>query len=149
MKCHRIDGEGGVVGPELSAIGSKASKENLLESILYPDKAIAHQYVTWNIETQDGKVIQGVIGQEQPDFILLRDATTKEYKIPTKEIASKTKLEKSIMPDNLLNFLSEDDLLDLVEYLYSLKSTGAPTAWLERRSIQPPSRVLLLARALE
>lgn len=128
MKCHTVNREGGNVGPDLSAIGSKESREKLLESILYPDRAINHHYVTWVIEDQDGKIYQGVIGEEQPGFLTLRDANVKEYKILTKDIANKKKIEKSIMPDNLLLYMSEEELIDLVEYLYSLKSTPVPAA---------------------
>src|SRR5262249_12130018 len=74
LKCHIVGGVGGKVGPELSVIGSKASRENLLESILYPSRAIAHQYATFIVETKDGKTITGVIGEETPTHIVLRDA---------------------------------------------------------------------------
>src|SRR5262249_53554841 len=47
LKCHTIQGTGGNVGPDLSTIGTKASRENLFESILFPSKAIADQYLTW------------------------------------------------------------------------------------------------------
>lgn len=136
LKCHTVRGVGGNTGPELSAIGSKASRENLLESILHPSRAIADQYVTWVVETKDGRTLTGILAEEQPDYILLRDAAIKEYKIPVKMIENKAKAPQSIMPDNLLLYLSEDELLDLVEYLYSLKSTPGSTAFLpaERRA---------------
>ncbi len=51
LKCHTIRGVGGQVGPDLSVIGKKGSRENLFESILLPSKAIADQYLTWVIET--------------------------------------------------------------------------------------------------
>ena len=50
LKCHTVRGIGGQVGPDLSMIGKKASRENLFESILLPSKAIADQYVQWQIE---------------------------------------------------------------------------------------------------
>ncbi len=122
LKCHTINKIGGNVGPELSVIGSKASRENLLESILYPDRAIADQFIQWVVETKGGLVINGVIGEETPDYILLRDVNAKEHKIAKKDVQSRTRSPKSIMPDNLLLYLSEQELLDVVEYLYSLKS---------------------------
>jgi len=144
MKCHRVGGEGGNVGPDLSAIGSKESREKLLESILYPDRAINHQYATWVVENQAGQVFQGIIAEEQPDFILLRDAAIKEYKIATKDILSKRQIEKSIMPDNLLLYVNEEQLLDLVEYLYSLKSIAVPTA--RRESLESHDTPTLTAQ---
>src|SRR5581483_7406902 len=125
MKCHTIAGQGGQVGPDLTSIGSKASRENLLESILYPSRAIADQFVQWVVATDGGLVVNGLIIEETPQYILMRDANVKDYKIGSKNIEKKAKLPTSIMPDNLINFLPEDDLLDLVEYLYSLKGAGA------------------------
>ena len=122
MKCHVVNNEGGKVGPELSVIGSKASRENLLESILYPSRAISDQYVTWLVETKGGLNITGVIAEETPQYLVLRDVNVKEYKIDVKDIETKTKSPVSLMPDNLILHLPEDDLLDIVEYLYSLRS---------------------------
>ncbi len=57
LKCHIINGVGGQIGPELSVIGKKASKQDLLESILNPSKAVADQYVNWQIETKKGVLL--------------------------------------------------------------------------------------------
>ncbi|HMF14266.1 MAG TPA: HEAT repeat domain-containing protein, partial [Gemmataceae bacterium] len=121
MKCHTIQGVGGQIGPDLSQIGKKASRENLFESILYPSKAIADQYVTWNIVTKDGKSVSGLLIEETPEHLLIRDANGKDTKIEKKEIEAREKDSKSIMPDNLLAFMTEDELLDMVEYLLTLK----------------------------
>jgi putative heme-binding domain-containing protein len=135
LKCHTINKVGGAVGPELSVIGSKASRENLLESILYPSRAIADQYLQWVVETKDGQVIHGILIEETPEHLLLRDVNAKDFKVARKNLETKSKSPMSIMPDNLLLFLSEEELLDLVEYLYSLKSPPlAPTA--RRREIR-------------
>lgn len=131
LKCHTINKVGGQVGPDLSVIGSKASKENLLESILYPSRAVADQFVQWIVETNGGQVINGLIVEETPAYLVLRDVNAKDHKVSKKDVASKTKSASSLMPDNLLAFMSEDDLLDLVEYLFSLKSP--PLAPVSRR----------------
>jgi putative membrane-bound dehydrogenase-like protein len=122
LKCHTINKVGGAVGPELSVIGSKASRENLLDSILYPSKAIADQYVQWVVETKGGQVINALLIEEAPDYLFFRDAAAKDHKVARKDIETKAKSSKSLMPDNLLLYLTEQELLDVVEYLYSLKS---------------------------
>jgi putative heme-binding domain-containing protein len=132
LKCHIVKGAGGKVGPELSVIGSKASRENLLESIIYPSRAIAHQYESWAIETKQGLSIVGVIAEETPQHLILRDANVKEYKVAKKDIETRAKVPTSIMPDNILVNLPEDDLLDIVDYLYSLKSPALTPAALIR-----------------
>ncbi len=121
LKCHTVQGVGGQIGPDLSAIGEKASRENLLESILYPSKAIADQFVTWIIETKQGLTLTGLIIEETPQYVLLRDANGKDTKIDRKDIDDRKKSPKSLMPEDLIGFLTEEDLLDLVEYLFSLK----------------------------
>jgi putative heme-binding domain-containing protein len=122
LKCHTVRGVGGAIGPDLSVIGKKASRENLFESILYPSKAIADQYVQWQVETKKGQVLSGLIVEETPDFVTLRDANGKDTKIDKKEIDSRTKSPKSLMPEDLLAYMTEDDLVDMVEYLFALKT---------------------------
>ena len=80
-------------------IGKKASRENLIESILYPSKAIADQYLNWNIETKKGVTITGLLVEETPDHIVLRDANGKDTRIDTKDIESRTKNPNSLMPE--------------------------------------------------
>jgi putative heme-binding domain-containing protein len=121
LKCHTIQGVGGNVGPDLSAIGKKASPENLFESILFPSKAIADQYLSWVIETQNGLQLTGLIVEETPDHITLRDANAKDTKIAKKDIASREKSLVSIMPADLLAYMTEDELVDMVAYLLTLK----------------------------
>lgn len=122
IKCHGFQGIGGHIGPDLSMIGIKGSKENLFESILAPDKAIADQFVQYVVETKNGVVLTGLIVEENSDYNVLRDANGKDTKLALREIESRTKSAKSIMPDNLVSFLTEDELVDVVAYLTTLKS---------------------------
>jgi putative heme-binding domain-containing protein len=103
-------------------IGKKASKENLFESILYPSKAIADQYVSWQIETIRGVSITGLLIEETADSITLRDGNGKDTKIPKKDVDSRLKSPKSLMPEDLVNYMTEDDLVDLVACLFELKT---------------------------
>jgi len=121
LKCHTIGGVGGQIGPDLSVIGKKASKQDLFESILNPSKAIADQYLTWQIETKKGLSLSGLIVEETPTTITLRDGNGKDTKIDKKDIESREKSLKSLMPDNLLAYMSEDDLVDIVAYLLERK----------------------------
>jgi putative membrane-bound dehydrogenase-like protein len=122
LKCHTIHGTGGNVGPDLSAIGSKASRENLLESILFPSKAIADQFITWVVETKQGLVVTGLLVEETADHVTLRDANGKDTKVDKREIETRVKSPDSLMPNNLLGYMTEDELVDMVEYLLELKS---------------------------
>jgi putative heme-binding domain-containing protein len=130
LKCHTIRGVGGAVGPDLSMIGKKASRENLLESILYPSKAVADQYINWQIETRKGQSLNGLIVEETPEYVLLRDGNGKDTKIVKKDIESRKKSPTSLMPEDIVAFMSEDELVDVTEYLLGLKTSAlAVPSW--------------------
>jgi putative membrane-bound dehydrogenase-like protein len=122
LKCHTVNEKGGQIGPDLSAIGKKASRENLLESILLPSKAIADQYVSWVIETRAGLILTGLIAEETTDHVLLRDANGKDTRIDKKEIASRAKSPTSLMPADLIGAMTSTELVDLVEYMLTLQA---------------------------
>jgi putative heme-binding domain-containing protein len=124
MKCHSIRGQGGNIGPDLSLIGKKGSRENLLESILYPSKAIADQYLTWVIDTRQGQSLSGLIVEETPEHITLRDGNGKDTKILRKDIDTRVKSPNSLMPTELVASMTEPQLLDVVEYLLTLKTAA-------------------------
>jgi len=121
VRCHLVQGVGGQIGPDLSKIGSKASRENMYESILQPSKAIADQFLQWQIENSAGQKILGLIIEETPDTVTIRDANGKDTKIAKTDIESRTKSAISIMPEDIVKNFTEDELTDVVEYLLSLK----------------------------
>jgi putative heme-binding domain-containing protein len=122
LKCHTVRGVGGQVGPDLSVIGKKASRENLIESILYPSKAIADQYVSWKVETKQGLAVVGLLVEDSPTTLTLRDANGKDTKIDKKDIDTREKSLVSLMPADIVVAMSEDELIDVVEYMFSLKT---------------------------
>ena len=124
LKCHMVRGHGGHVGPDLSMIGKKASRENLFESILYPSKAIADQFLTWSVETNRGVTIQGLLVEDTPTHVMLRDAEGRDTRIAKKAIEKQQKALKSLMPEDLVVTMSEQELVDLVEYLLTLKTAS-------------------------
>lgn len=124
LKCHTIQGKGGAIGPDLSMIGKKGSRENLFESILNPSKAIADQYITWLIETSKGQLIAGLLVEENDQAVTLRDGNGKDVRIPRTEIEGRSKSPKSLMPEDLLLYMTQDDLVDMVEYMTTLKTAA-------------------------
>ena len=121
LKCHKVLDKGGAIGPDLTQIGKKASKENLYDSLLHPSKAIADQFLTWVVETSKGQVLTGLVVEENKDSLTLRDGNGKDYKIDKKDIDSKSRGQNSLMPADLVLNLTETELADLVEYLFALK----------------------------
>ncbi|MBN9119442.1 MAG: c-type cytochrome, partial [Planctomycetes bacterium] len=121
-KCHMVRGVGGQVGPDLSMIGKKSAREALYESILTPSKAIADQYVQHSVTTTAVVTVSGLLVADTPTAITLRDANGKDTTVPKKEIEGAVrKLKTSIMPEDIVAALNEDELVDLVAYLETLK----------------------------
>ncbi len=124
-KCHMVRGVGGQVGPDLSMIGKKGSKENIFESILDPSKAIADQYVQHSVTTVNDLVVSGLLVSDTPQGITLRDANGKDTTVPRGDIVGEVrKLKVSIMPQDIVAGLTEDELIDMVAYLETLKTAA-------------------------
>jgi putative membrane-bound dehydrogenase-like protein len=119
--CHQVNGEGVNFGPALSEIGSKLSKEALYTSILFPDQGISFGFEGYRIKLKDGSTAFGRIVSETEDKIVVQYMSTQQTLNKT-DVVTKTKLENSIMPSNLQSSMSEQELVDLVEYLGSLKT---------------------------
>jgi putative heme-binding domain-containing protein len=120
--CHRVDGRGASIGPDLSTIGSALSREKLIESILAPSKEIAPQYVSWFIATRDGKTRTGVIVEEGPhSTITVADAQGKLEVIHRTNIEERRALATSIMPDKLHELMTRREFLDLLAFLSNRK----------------------------
>jgi putative heme-binding domain-containing protein len=120
-KCHLVDGQGKDVGPNLSEIGSKLSRQALFESILYPSAGISHSYETYAVESKDGNVSMGLlVSQTDAEVtIKLADALVRTYR--KDEIETIKKLETSLMPADLQKTMTAQDLIDVVEYLATLR----------------------------
>jgi putative heme-binding domain-containing protein len=119
--CHRAHNEGGRVGPELSAIGKKLSREQILESLAEPSKVIAQEFRTQLLETGDGRTFTGIVVSRTEREVVIRDAQDKETRLMIGEIEQTIPQPQSMMPEGLLRDLTPQQAADLVEYLYSLK----------------------------
>ncbi|HEX4609524.1 MAG TPA: PVC-type heme-binding CxxCH protein [Urbifossiella sp.] len=124
-KCHMVRGVGGQVGPDLSMIGKKASRENLFDSILDPSKAIADQYIQHQVVTTAGVTVTGLLVSDTPQAITLRDANGKDTAIPKADIDGEVRKSKtSLMPQDVVAALTADELVDLVSYLQTLQTAA-------------------------
>jgi uncharacterized repeat protein (TIGR03806 family) len=119
--CHRIQKEGKEVGPELTTIGKKLTRAQLLESILEPSKLIDPKYVTYLAETDDGRIATGLLITKDDDGVVLKDAQDKLLRIPAKQIEQLVPQRQSLMPDLLFRDMTAQQVADLLEYLSTLK----------------------------
>jgi putative heme-binding domain-containing protein len=119
--CHRIQGTGSTLGPDLSAIGKKYTRAQILESILEPSKFIEPKYASYLIETNDGKVITGLVVEKNEREIVVRTAQDKEVRVPAAAVAALQAQATSLMPEMLFRDLTAQQAADLVDFLASLK----------------------------
>ncbi len=121
MSCHAVHGKGGTIGPGLSSIGAKYDRPQLLETILMPSKAIAPEYVSYNVETKDGRVLGGLLVEKSSDVVVLKDAQGRIIRVPTDNVESIVAQPISMMPELVLRDISAQDAADLLAYLATLK----------------------------
>jgi putative heme-binding domain-containing protein len=120
-KCHKVSGEGKEVGPDLSEIGSKLSPEAMYVSILDPNAGVSFNYETWVARTLDGTVLSGVLISQTDDTVELKTGEAIVHKLKRDDIDELKKLPTSLMPADLQKQLKTQDLVDVVEYLTTLK----------------------------
>lgn len=120
-KCHRAQpGQPELLGPELSKIGAKYKREQILEAILEPSKTIDPRFAGVIVQTTGGDVISAIVVLKTDDELILRDAE-KTMKLPAKSVERMVPQQKSLMPEGLLQHLTAQEAADLVEYLASLR----------------------------
>ena len=123
VKCHALSGAGGGVGPELSALGLSSPVDYVIDSILLPDQSIKEEYQTRVVLTDDGRVLQGIVVEEDDKKLVLRDAAAELRVIPAGSIED-SKKGGSLMPKGLAGMLTRSEFVDLVRFLSELGKPG-------------------------
>jgi putative heme-binding domain-containing protein len=123
-KCHQVNGQGIDFGPNLSEIGTKLAKDAIYESILDPSAGISFGYEAWHLEFKNGDDALGLITSETSDEVALKAVGGIVTRYKKADITRRTKQKLSIMPAGLEQTMSANDLVDLAEYLASLKKTA-------------------------
>src|SRR5882672_7687006 len=121
IKCHRVYGEGGEVGPDLTGVGLKYGRDHFIESVLYPSAKILDGYKQTMVLTRSGVVIAGRFLGDSGEELTLMDAEGKRHVVKKSEIDQKKEAELSLMPEGLNTGLSLQDFADIVSFLESLK----------------------------
>jgi putative membrane-bound dehydrogenase-like protein len=122
-KCHIVNGEGKAVGPNLSGVGAKLSREALYESVLAPSAAISHSYETYTALMEDGRSISGLLVSQSPDQVVIRGADSIDVMLPAGQVEELVKQPVSLMPADLATTLSADELVDVVSWMETLRAT--------------------------
>jgi putative heme-binding domain-containing protein len=118
--CHRIKGNGGMIGPQLDAIGNWGVKA-LSQKILDPNRNISEAFRTYMITMKDGKQMNGLLRRQEGEVIVFADNTGKEFSVPKKDMKEYKPSKYTLMPDQFRNIIPEKDFYALMEYLLSVK----------------------------
>ena len=122
-RCHRIGREGKAVGPDLTFVGRRFSPRDLLESILTPSRSVAENFQLDSIVTHSGELYTGRIlieGDYRSQKVRIQTDPLKlgsVVEIDKGEIEEHKQLDRSPMPDGLLDVFSRDEIRDLIAYL--------------------------------
>jgi len=116
--CHRINGLGSQIGPQLDGIGVRGTPR-LCEDILDPSRNVdaAFRYSTFVLE--DGDVIAGIPRREEGQTLIVADSTGKEVPIQKSKIKRRVESNLSLMPSNFGEIIKADDFNDLLAFLLS------------------------------
>jgi putative heme-binding domain-containing protein len=124
--CHRVNGDGGRVGPDLTSIGGKFDRPHLIESLLEPSRQIVEGYRTTAVVLADGRVLNGIVREQSETEFTLVDAENKPHVIRRADVESSSVSDVSIMPLDLEKALSVEEFTDLIAWLETLRPGGAP-----------------------
>lgn len=120
LACAKCHGGRRALGPDLTGVAKRFSRDDLFAAIIEPNRDISPRYQTTSIETRAGIIFTGLIVYESVDGLLLRDAEHKTYRIEAVDIESKHLQRNSLMPAGLLKDTQPVDLADLYKHLQGL-----------------------------
>ncbi len=121
--CHQIQGEGGLVGPQLTGIGSRG-EERLLEDVLAPNRNVDRAFWTTTLTLKDGDTTSGLFRREEGELLILANAAGTEFPVRKSDIAGRREAGVSVMPSNFGEAIPPADFAHLLGYLLSQR--GSP-----------------------
>jgi cytochrome c oxidase cbb3-type subunit III len=129
--CHMVEGKGGRVGPELTAVGGSRTRAAIIDSVRNPSRRLAwgltestkefpQEYETITVVTADGKEIKGVALNEDNFSVQMMDSSEQIHLLQKDKLRSFKKSRESLMPPYKPDTLSDKDLEDIVAYLITV-----------------------------
>ncbi|MCS1410081.1 MAG: hypothetical protein M2R45_03269 [Verrucomicrobia subdivision 3 bacterium] len=114
--CHQLSGQGSLIGPQLDGIGNRGL-ERLLEDILDPNQNVDKAFQTQTLTLSNGDAVTGLHRREDGNLDILTNAAGQDFSVNRKSIVDRKINSKSLMPDNFIEILDEEQLSDLVTFL--------------------------------
>ncbi len=123
--CHAMYGQGGAVGPDLTG-SNRANLDYILLNSVAPSDDVPEAYRTVSVLTQDGRVVNGVLAEEDASRIVLKTAEQPRLVIAKEDIEERKVSPLSMMPDGQLDQMEKQQVLDLIKYLRTTKQVEMP-----------------------
>ena len=115
QQCHKMYGEGGDVGPELTG-SNRDNLDYVLENVLDPSASVANEYKVTTVATTDGRLLSGIV-KERTDAALVLRTPNDRVVVPRDEIEAEKASPSSMMPEGLIEKLDDDEFRDLIAFL--------------------------------
>lgn len=122
--CHKMFGDGGAVGPELTG-SQRTNLDYVLENVLDPSAVVPREFKLINFTLTDGRVVAGIIQRETPAAVTVRTVNDTVV-LPVGDIEGRKETNQSIMPEGLFDALKPDEVRDLVAYLAAVQQVPLP-----------------------
>jgi putative heme-binding domain-containing protein len=120
ITCHAVNGQGGNIGPNLSALGTAQPVDFIIGAILEPNKEVKEGFSSIEVTTKEGEVFQGYKVRSDGKELVLRDVLqNREVRIRTDTIQEQTD-RGSVMPSGLVEHLGREEFRDLIRFLSEL-----------------------------
>ena len=118
-RCHKLGGEGAEVGPDLSGIGKRMNRKQLLEALILPNAALAKGYALVVVTLKDGTSLNGSLEKESATDLTLRMADGSVKTISLATVAERSTPASMMPPIDAM--LGKKEIRDVIEYLTTLR----------------------------
>jgi len=118
--CHTINGQGGLIGPNLSGAGAMGL-EGVVRNVMDPNAAMEAAYRVFRLELINGEVLDSFYVTEDAKAYVIRQPGSEEIRVPKANVRSARYLRRSLMPEGLMDAMNDQQVADLLAYLMTLK----------------------------
>jgi putative heme-binding domain-containing protein len=115
--CHVMNGKGSALGPDLTSVAKRFTRQEMLESILFPSHVISDQYTTRRVLTVGGEVHVGMVSDRVDGSLSIRRSDLSEVVVPAEDVEELSLSKTSLMPSGLFDNLNLYEIRDMLSYL--------------------------------
>lgn len=127
-KCHKRGATGSLAGPDLTTLGWRKQKEEILMDLLYPSHDLHEEYPTVTVALKDGRVFSGLLQPGTDGALAVVNSKAERQEFPKADVESMTPQRVSNMPAGTLEPLSEAEIQQLFSFLTSVEGIPKPHA---------------------